>query len=258
VRLAALVLIACLGLASSAAAVSWQRPVGGPVLRPFAVSPDRYARGQHRGVDLGAPPGARVRAACGGRVRFAGRVPGGGRTVSVVCGPLAATYQHLGTIAVRRGAVVAPGAVVGSVARAGPIPAVAAHVHLGAREIATGRYVDPLTLLGAAPRASPPLGGRPRRPAPLGPAPRPALRRPTPLRPTAAPALRRPVVAPTALRRGFEPRGAPSAPVSPAVWLGLAAFGLGLPLGGLVRLRRHRRGAENAGVRARRWAAAHR
>ena len=80
------------------------------MLRAFAVGPDRFAAGQHRGADLGAPAGARVRAACGGRVSFAGRVPGGGRTVSVRCGALVATYQHLGRVAVRRGQRLLPGA----------------------------------------------------------------------------------------------------------------------------------------------------
>jgi murein DD-endopeptidase MepM/ murein hydrolase activator NlpD len=119
-KLAALVLVACLSLASSAwAADAWRRPVAGPVLRAFVLSADRYARGQHRGIDLGAPPGAPVRAACAGRVRFAGTVPGGGRTVTVGCGRLVATYQQLGVLAVRRGQVVAADANVGTVGRSG-------------------------------------------------------------------------------------------------------------------------------------------
>src|SRR4051812_5455832 len=55
---------------------AWQPPVDGDVLRRFATGPDPYARGQHRGVDLAAAPGATVRAACPGRVRFAGAVAG--------------------------------------------------------------------------------------------------------------------------------------------------------------------------------------
>jgi len=71
---------------AQAASAGWVRPVAGPVLRVFAVGADRFAAGQHRGVDLSAPPGARVRSACAGRVTFAGTVPRGGRTVSVRCG----------------------------------------------------------------------------------------------------------------------------------------------------------------------------
>ena len=123
------------------------------MLRAFAVGPDRFAAGQHRGADLGAPAGARVRAACGGRVSFAGRVPGGGRTVSVRCGALVATYQHLGGVAVRRGQRLLPGGPIGTVGRARPSP----HVHLGARDAATGAYVDPLTLFGGAPPAGVPV-----------------------------------------------------------------------------------------------------
>jgi len=60
--------VLCPVLPPSVAARSWQRPVDGPVLRLFAVGPDRFAAGQHRGVDLAAATGARVGAACGGRV----------------------------------------------------------------------------------------------------------------------------------------------------------------------------------------------
>ncbi|MGI9100539.1 MAG: murein hydrolase activator EnvC family protein, partial [Solirubrobacteraceae bacterium] len=175
-KLVALVLATFLSLVPAAWAGSWKRPVEGPVLRPFTLSADRFAPGQHRGIDLGAPLGAAVRAACGGRVRFVGRVPGGGRTVSVGCGPLVATYQHLGDDAVRRGQLLVTGATVGTVGRSGRPRGPRPHLHLGAREAASGRYVDPLTLLGLAPRAPPPFQSAPRRPVPLGPAPRPATR----------------------------------------------------------------------------------
>ncbi|HTN25995.1 MAG TPA: M23 family metallopeptidase [Solirubrobacteraceae bacterium] len=255
-KLAALVLIACLSLASSALAVSWRRPVAGPVLRPFAVSADRYARGQHRGIDLGAPPGAAVYAACSGRVRFAGAVPGGGRTVSVGCGRLVATYQQLGVLAVGRGQAVPAGARIGAVGRSGDPREPRPHVHLGARDAASGRYVDPLTLFGAgppralpplrvAPRALPPLRVAPRRPPPLGPAPR----GPVPRRVVA-----RPISPPVAAAPARAPRGTPTPAPGLVAWIGLGAFGLGLPLGGLVVRRQRRQRA----VTRRGWAAAHR
>lgn len=221
--------LACLPLASRAPARGWERPVAGDVLRAFAVGPDRFATGQHRGVDLAAPPGARVRAACAGRVSFAGRVPRGGRTVSVRCGRLVATYQHLGAVAVRRGRAVAAGAPIGTVGRTRP----AGYVHLGARDAVTGAYVDPLALLAA--------------PAPRRPAPLPVSRHAPPLGP--APPARRPV----RVRRA--PRELPvvrpvAVPVRAAerlpwpVWLGLALIGIGLPLGGgFVSVRRRRRAA---------------
>jgi hypothetical protein len=269
-------------LVPAASAATWERPVAGPVLRPFALSADPFARGQHRGVDLAAPLGSPVGAACGGRVRFAGRVPGGGRTVSVGCDRVVATYQHLGAIEVHRGQRLLPGTSIGTVGRSGHPRDPRAHVHLGARETGHGRYLDPMTLLGPGPRAGPPAVPVPRRPAPLGPAPRPAARRPAPAVPRPAtrrpapavprPATRRPApaVPRPAARRSLpvEPpaqqapvvdrRGAPAPRPALLVWAGLVVFGLGLPLGGLAGLWRHRRGRFSHDLRARGWAPAHR
>jgi hypothetical protein len=167
-----------------------------------------------------------VLAACGGRVTFAGRVPRGGQTVSVRCGPLVATYQHLGAVAVRRGQIVLPGARIGKVGHARPRP----HVHLGARDAATGAYVDPLGLFAGAPHVVPPPVVVQRRPLPLGPAP--VARRPR----------ARPSALPTAHPAAIPPRaGAYRLPWP--VWLGLALVVLGLPLGGAVTVRRRRRAA---------------
>lgn len=243
--LAATVLCACAGAPTSAAARGWELPVDGEVLRPFSIGPDRYAPGQHRGVDLTAPPGTAVRAACAGRVSFAGRVPGGGRTVSVRCGRLAATYQHLGVVAVRRGQVVLARSRIGTVGSPQPRP----HVHLGARVAATGTYLDPLGLLSRAPRSTPPPLPVLRRAPP--PAPRRAPLRPRYLPPPAP--LVRPRSVPHALPGAPPvPHALPAAaPVSRvardvgaipwALWLGLGLLALGLPLGGLVRVRTRRR-----------------
>lgn len=236
--------VAPLTLPTRAAAERWERPVEGPVLRAFSVGPDRFAAGQHRGVDLAAPTGARVRSACGGRVSFAGRVPRGGVTVSVRCGRLVATYQHLAGAAVRRRQVVPAGAPIGTIGSARPRP----HVHLGARESATGAYVDPLALLAGARHTVPPPLPAARRPPPLGPAP--VARRPAPVRP--APARGRPAPARAARRLPAQPREVPAAADRPPagserlpwpIWLGLALFGLGLPLGGFVQARERRRRA---------------
>jgi len=233
--------------ASSAVARDWVRPVDGAVVRAFSVGADRFAPGQHRGVDLGAPPGTPVRAACGGRVSFAGRVPGGGRTVSVRCGSLVATYQHLGGAAVARGQVVMAGGRIGRSGRSRPAP----HVHLGARVAATGDYRDPSALFGRPPHgplapvpalrrvppANPPPGARP-----LGPAPEP-VRAPAPA-PLSLPApedVRARAPVPTASRPEGERLPWP-------VWLGLALVAVGLPLGGgLVAARRRRRVPDPAG-----------
>lgn len=195
-RLATFLLVFCLVPAGHALAAPWLRPVEGGALRRFAVGPDRFAAGQHRGVDLAAPLGARVRSACDGRVRFAGVVGSAGRTVSVTCGPLVATYLHLGAIAVARGALVRAGDRLGTVGRSGRVEG-PTHLHLGARRVADGRYVDPLTLFGRRPWVPPTAV-----PAP-GRAPRPE-------RP--APALRPPAAVPRVVARR-----APSAVPWPAV-----------------------------------------
>jgi hypothetical protein len=186
------------------AQAAWRWPVRGEVRRPFAVRATvPYAAGQHRGVDLAARPGAVVRAACGGRVRFAGRVGRSGGVISVGCGRLVATYVELGAVLVARGRRVLPGERVGRVGAA-------AHVHLGARDARSGRYVDPLTLLGEP--AGPGLG------------PAPAPRR----APRAAPPPAAPVAA-------GEPGGVPA-----IAWAGMALAAAGLPLGGLVARQRSR------------------
>jgi hypothetical protein len=239
--LAIVVAVLLLVLATPAAgASSWQRPVDGDVLRAFLVHGDPYGRGQHRGVDLAAARGSPVRSACTGRVSFAGRVPGGGRTLTVRCGAILATYQQLAAIAVRRGEVVARGAPLGAVGASVDRRERRPHVHLGARDAATGRYIDPLRLLGAGAPPAPLLPPAPSRRAPPSPIPGAAPPRPAP-----APALPRamPVLAARAPRLPRAVAVAPgsAAPVPWVVWAGLAATGLALPVGGVVRLRGRRR-----------------
>jgi Peptidase family M23 len=224
---AALAGLALLGLARPAAAGSWRRPVAGEVVDAFHYSARRpFAAGWRRGIDIAARGGALVHAACGGRVSFAGPLPGegAGRGVSVRCGALTATHLGLARLAVRRGAMVAAGAPVGTLGPSGLL-------RLGARVTARRfAYVDPLRLLGREPW-DPPIatprrrGGRNPRPAPaLGPAPRPHA---VPAAPVAA---LRPLPAPA---RG---RGVP-----PVAWAGLVLLTAGLPLGGVVHRRTRRR-----------------
>ena len=262
-------LLALLLAAPAARAESWRVPVDGSVLRAFTVGANPYARGQHRGVDLGASPGSRVRSVCSGEVRFAGRVPRGGRTVSVRCGRLTATYQQLATIAVKRGQHVPSGAALGTVGRSGDPREPRPHLHLGARESATRRYVDPLSLLRGARRAPPVLpawrGRPPRAPARIRVRPRAVPRVPVArVRPGPVPRLPaarvrpRPVPRVPALRvppRVHPPVGIPqpSAPAARArtpvtgvpwfTWVGLLSVGLALPITGLMKIRRRRHAA---------------
>ena len=185
--------------------LAWLPPVQGEPTKLFDYGADPFARGQHRGVDLAAAPGEAVRAACSGRVVFAGRVAGKG-TVSVRCGAWRVSYAPVER-AVRAGARVGAGARLGRAAGA---------VHFGVRR--EGRpwgYVDPLPFLTRS--RSPP-------PAPLVRAPRPRAT-PHPLRPAPS------------------PRPAALAPWT--VWLGLALGLAGLAGAGRLTLpyRRRQEGA---------------
>jgi Peptidase family M23 len=200
-----------LAAAPAGAAERWRWPLRGDVVTPFRLGPRLFAAGQHRGIDIAAAAGARVRSTCPGTVTFAGRVPGRGRAVTVLCGPLVATYLELARTAVARGETIAAGDAIGTVA--------ASHLQLGARRAGDPNgYVDPLTLLGAAP-------------APPPPGPAPGRRRPPPARP--APAKR---------PRLERPRAAP-VDVPLAAWLGLGLLVGGTPLGAVWHRRRRRRHA---------------
>jgi Peptidase family M23 len=193
---------------------TWRWPLRGRVVGAFRLTPQApFARGQRRGIDVAAAPGATVRAACPGRVTFAGPLPHAGLAVTVRCGSLIATYLHLGELAVRRGARPAIGQRLGALGPDG-------RLRLGARRAGDRRgYVDPLDLLREPAPTAPPT---------LGPAPRPRLPRPAPIPPA------RPRSAPPAARA--EPRSLPW-PAYPA----LALIATALPVGGLVHRRRRRR-----------------
>jgi hypothetical protein len=269
-RLAILVL-ALLAVSVSDAPAAWPPPVDGPVSRGFDVGPDPFEAGRHRGVDLTAPPGAPVRAPCGGPVVVAGRVGTSGRLVTLLCGPWRVTHMPLAAIAVRRGEDVSRGDLLGtaSVSRAH------AGLHLGVRRdgVRFG-YVDPLRFLGA-PHSAPPLAlGRrgPRRrvlrppPTARGPAPaRPAVRAPTadsnPV--IAAPGSNPVIAAPGSNPVAGLPASSESAPgggVAPwPAWAGLALVLAGA--GARWRLVPRRRGIHavrrlQAGGRGRKAAAA--
>jgi len=224
----AVLLSAAAGAGAGARGPDWLRPVPGDAARPFAYrGSNPFAAGQHRGLDLAAAPGTRVRAACPGRVRFAGRVPGLGRAVSVRCDAHRVVYLPLRSVRVRPGAFVAAGSPLGTVA--------AGHggaLHLGVRR--EGRrfgYVDPAGLLGEPP------------PPALGPVPRPAP-------PARVPAGPRPSARPAPAR---APAPAPVPGVAPwPVWLGLALLLTGAAGSRTLTVRRRRRSAARlrpAGVR---------
>lgn len=104
----------------------------------------------HRGVDLTAGPGARVLAAAGGQVSFAGRVAGRGVLVIEVADsgspPLRTTYEPVRAL-VEEGASARAGQPVG-VLEPGPFHCAEGCLHWGLRR--GEAYLDPLSLLPPA------------------------------------------------------------------------------------------------------------
>jgi murein DD-endopeptidase MepM/ murein hydrolase activator NlpD len=99
-----------------------------------------YARA-HNGVDYRAPTGAPVGAVAPGVVTLAGWTAGGGRTVKVRhSNGYDTEYLHLSSIAVRAGARVGQGDLVGRVGQTGL--ATGPHLHYGMKK--NGRYVNPV------------------------------------------------------------------------------------------------------------------
>jgi hypothetical protein len=158
VRRLAVALILCALALPVSAADAWTWPVDGPLLRSFSFDQAHpYAGGQHRGLDIGAPTGTNVVAPAEGVVSFAGTVPTGGKTVSILT-PFGytATLVHLGSIGVTRGASVDEGSVVGTVGPSGTVDLSEPYVYFGVRRTSDQQgYVDPLTLLPPRPLAEP-------------------------------------------------------------------------------------------------------
>jgi len=106
----------------------------------------------HLGVDYRAPAGAPVIAAADGVVVFAGTNGGSGRMVHLRHGNAFDTeYLHLSSIAVRAGARVKQGELIGRVGSTG----LATGPHLDYRVIKNGAFVNPIAAHRAAPPADP-------------------------------------------------------------------------------------------------------
>ena len=219
-------------------------PVPGTIVRGFAYGADPFARGLHRGIDLAAADGAPVRAACSGRVTFAGRAGANGRTVTIRCGAWSVTQLPLASLAVRAGEHIAAGAALGEAGAA------AGHegLHLGVRR-AHDRfgYVDPAPLLHTpaphAPPAAPIRTTLRHRPPPPLPAPLPSrLRHTSPPRP--------PAPLPSRVRPGSSPVRTPRALAPWPAWAGLALLLCGALGAGTSRAVRRSR-APLAGALAR-------
>lgn len=112
------------------------RPVPGPVVRGFDPPAQDWLPG-HRGVDLAAPVGSRVRAAASGRVSVAQVIAGRG-VVTIVHGEARTTYEPV-RASVRVGQRVDAGDVIGTV-QAGHCAAGCLHFGLKRGD----EYLDPL------------------------------------------------------------------------------------------------------------------
>ncbi|MEA2375951.1 MAG: hypothetical protein QOD53_2414 [Thermoleophilaceae bacterium] len=194
------------GAGVARAAGGWQWPVSGRVITPYRNGTDRFAGGQHRGIDIAAPVGTPVVAASGGTVSFAGVAGSSGLTVAVRTsgGDLETTYLHLSSVAVRAGQRVSGGDPIGAVGVSGRRSAEQPHLHFGVRDAADRfAYRDPLDFL-PPPAAEP----RPASPAPRAvpvAAPVPGLRAPK-----LVPLARVPALAPRLVSPRGEPTGAPA------------------------------------------------
>jgi murein DD-endopeptidase MepM/ murein hydrolase activator NlpD len=99
-----------------------------------------YARA-HNGVDYYAPAGAPINSVAPGVVTFAGWTGGGGRTVKVRhSNGYETEYLHIPSFAVRAGARIGQGELVGRVGKTGLATGV--HLHYGMKK--NGRYVNPV------------------------------------------------------------------------------------------------------------------
>ncbi len=210
---ACLVVAAVWSLVAGSPARAWVWPVDGAVLRGYAVDGDKYAAGQHRGIDIAVGEGASIRAPAAGEVSFAGQVPTYGLTVTIVTGDgYKASLTHLGTLRVRKGAIVAEGDPIADPGPSGDAEHAVPYVHLGIR-VGEDAYVDPLGLL--PPRSAPnppPAPAAPPAPAP-SPAPAPA---PPPAGEQAEPTSDAPAPTPAAPEPSLPASDAPAAAAEPA------------------------------------------
>lgn len=161
-----LLLVATAAPATGAhAAPCWPPPVAAAVIDPYREPPCRWCPG-NRGITYGTDPGTPIRAVAAGHVTFSGEVAGTGYVVVELASGWRVTYGNLAERAVRQGATVVAGTLLG---------ATAGEFHFGLRDRAEAgdpdrdtAYLDPTPYLGEWKYRVRliPLDDRPARPAP--------------------------------------------------------------------------------------------
>ncbi|MDR1833627.1 MAG: M23 family metallopeptidase [Propionibacteriaceae bacterium] len=140
--LAAALVLALLGPAPGAVALTGVAPLPGPVVRRFDPPAEPWFAG-HRGVDLLGTVGEVVAAAAAGEITFAGKVAGKG-VVTVSHGELRTTYEPVSAL-VAVGAHVHAGEPIATLQAGHSCPGQAC-LHWGLKR--ADEYLDPLSLLG--------------------------------------------------------------------------------------------------------------
>jgi len=140
-----LIVLAAVVSASSPAraAVPWQWPVSGAIVRGFDPPDDPYGSG-HRGIDIAAQVGTVVTAPDDGVVTFAGKV--GGRLFLTIDhgGGIFSTCSWLTSVLVHKNDHVVRGQPVATTGW-GHTDLAVPHLHFGVRK--DGTYVDPTSFL---------------------------------------------------------------------------------------------------------------
>jgi murein DD-endopeptidase MepM/ murein hydrolase activator NlpD len=126
-------------------ALSW--PASGPITSPFGMrtNPVNGIYRSHDGIDIGAPMGATITAAAGGKVIDVGWDGGGYGNYIVVShgGNLATLYGHCSQIFVSNGQEVQQGQAIGAVGSTGN--STGPHLHFGVQ--VGSSWVDPMSYL---------------------------------------------------------------------------------------------------------------
>src|SRR5919198_4594373 len=113
-------------------AFAWAWPADGAVLEGFSLGDNPYAGGQHRGIDVAIERRRAVRAPAAGEVTFAGSLPTYGYTVTIATADgYRASLTHLGSLLVKKGAVLSEGVPVAEAGPSGEAEHEVPYVHLG-------------------------------------------------------------------------------------------------------------------------------